>query len=68
MRFKRTFSLLVCAALAAALLPCAPACAASAAWDGTTIDVSWYNESDTEVVPLHAGAAYGAGRHCQRHL
>ena len=48
MRFKRTFSLLVCAALAAALLPCAPACAASAAWDGTTIDVSWYNESDTE--------------------
>ena len=44
--FHKSLALLLCFILCVALIPIANASAVSAAWDGSTIDVSWYNKTD----------------------
>lgn len=45
---RRGVCALLCALLLTGLLPLSAGAAGTGAWDGKTIDVSWYNRTDTE--------------------
>lgn len=45
---SRVFTILLCTLLLAGLMPLRAQAAGTNAWDGTTIDVSWYNKTDKE--------------------